>query len=150
MFSSLRSRLFVSSLLCAAIAPAMAAQIPTGVTKTPPIMASAAAPDRQALIIVPDFAGGGSVPRGAVAQSDAVAYRELLRLLGFTVTTLAIDTRPTFDLETRDFAKTIKRDGDVAVFVLGSVIGAGGKLYVPTSDLPPSARAPARIATEAL
>ena len=151
MLSSRRLALAIAVLVASLIgvATASAALFQPGATKLPPVMTSAAAPERQALILAPDFANGGT-PRGAVALSDAAAYRDLLRLLGFAVTVVAVDTRPTLDIESRTFATGVRRDGDVAVFVLGSVIGADGKLYVPAADLPAGTRAPERVATESL
>ncbi len=115
-----------------------------------PIMSSPPAPVRRALLVTPAFAGGAMTPRSALARSDASAYRDLLRLLGFSGTIVSADTRPALRAAVHAFAEAVPRDAEVAVFVLGSIVPAGGKLYVPASDLSSADRAPDRIATAGL
>ena len=114
------------------------------------VMTSPAAPSRWALIVTPSLSGGSMDARAALARSDAFAYRDLLRLLGFSGTVLAADTRPALRAAVQSFADAVPRDADVAVFVLGSIVPAGGKLYVPASDLSAADRAPDHIATVGL
>ena len=114
------------------------------------VMTSPAAPNRRALIVTPAFSGGSVNARAALARSDAFAYRDLLRLLGFSGTIVAADTRPALRAAIQSFADTVSRDAEVAVFVLGSIVPAGGKLYVPASDLSAADRAPDHIATAGL
>ncbi len=114
------------------------------------VMTSPAAPNRRALIVTPAFSGGSVNARAALARSDAVAYRDLLRLLGFSGTIIAADTRPALRAAVQSFADAVPRDAEVAVLVLGSIVPAGGKLYVPASDLSAADRASDHIATAGL
>ena len=91
----------------------------------PPVLASAAAPVRQALVIEPGAAD--PAPRTDALRRDAGAYRDLLRLLGFAVTTLSPATRPELDAGLRGFARAVEPDADVAVFVLGDMRPARGR-----------------------
>ncbi len=109
----------------------------------PPILASAAAPVRQGLVIEPGPAD--LLPRTDALRRDAGAYRDLLRLLGFAVTTLSPATRPELDASLRGFARDVQPGADVAVFVLGDMR--------PTADgmaLSPPGTAPDRIEAEGL
>ncbi len=109
----------------------------------PPVLASEAAPVRQALVIEPGPADLG--PRTDALRRDAGSYRDLLRLLGFAVTTLSPATRPELDASLRGFARGVEPGADVAVFVLGDMR--------PTADgmaLAPPGTAPDRIEAEGL
>lgn len=103
----------------------------------PAVQASAAAPLRQALIVAPGPSSPG--PFGA----DAVADRDLLRLLGFDVTMVTADTRPRLDSAIRDFADAVKRDAEVAIFVLGSSRAGDGALFLTPTAARPSPSPPA-------
>lgn len=132
-------------LTCAAViaaaltspAPAAAEDAPDAVTRHPAVLASAVAPVRQALMVVPP---ASTSPRASLLNGDMAAYRDLLRLLGFDVTVIAAGTRPDLDAGVRAFTRSIKRDGDVAVFLLGSFPPIeGGLLLTPldASSVPP-------------
>lgn len=121
-----------------ALACPAAADEPGSPVTLPPVLASAAAPVRQALVIEPGSAD--LAPRSDTLRRDAGSYRDLLRLLGFAVTTLAPATRPDLDAGLRGFARGVESGADVAVFVLGDLR--------PTADglaLAPPGTAPDRI-----
>ncbi len=139
---------FLVLISALAILP-LAAREETSLVFTP-VMTSTATPSRRALIVIPAFSGGGMTPRGALAGSDALAYRDTLRLLGFSGMVVSAITRPALRDAIRGFADSVPHDAEVAVFVLGAVIPAGGKLYVPPSDVLPSDRTPERIPTAGL
>ena len=142
-------RHFLFVLISALAILPLAARAETSIVFTP-VMTSTAAPSRRALIVIPAFSGGGMTPRGALAGSDALAYRDTLRLLGFSGMVVSAITRPALRDAIRGFADSVPHDAEVAVFVLGAVIPAGGKLYVPPSDVLPSDRTPERIPTAGL
>ncbi len=136
--------LALASLLVALALPSpVRADEPGDAVTLPPVLASAAAPVRQALIIEPGAAD--PAPRTDALRRDAGAYRDLMRLLGFAVTTLSPLTRPELDAGLRGFARRVEPGADVAIFVLGDVR--------PTADgvaLAPPGAAPANIEAESL
>lgn len=108
-----------------------------GVERFRAVGTSAAAPLRQALVVAPLPAAPG--PFGA----EAVAVRDLLRLLGFDVTAVSSDTRPALDAATRGFVDAVKPGAEVALFLLGSIRAAGASLVVTPPAAGSSAAPPA-------
>lgn len=91
---------------------------------------------RHALIIAPGALIGPTAARGAVAQTDARRYRDLLRHEGFDVTTIIGETRLGLELGVKAFAGNAA-GADVAVFVLGYARPKGDALFVfPAGDSP--------------
>ncbi len=120
--------------LLALVCPAAADEPGPSVT-LPPVLASAAALLRQALVIEPGPAD--PTPRTDALRRDAGSYRDLLRLLGFAVTTLSPATRPDLDAGLRGFARRVEPGADVAVFVLGDLRPtADGLTLAPPGTMP--------------
>ena len=70
------------------------------------VMTSPAMPSRRALIVTPAFLDDRVNARAAPARSDAFAYRDLLRLFGYSGTIVAADTRPALRVAVQDFSDT--------------------------------------------
>ncbi len=120
--------------LLALVCPAVADEPGTSIT-LPPVLASAAAPVRQALVIEPGSADPAA--RTDALRRDGGSYRDLLRLLGFAVTTLSPATRPDLDAGLRGFARDVEPGADVAVFVLGDLRPtADGLTLAPPGTMP--------------
>ena len=140
--SLLASAALAAALLAAAGSPVRSDE-PGGAATAPPVLASAAAPVRQALVVEPGAID--TAPRTDALRRDAGAYRDLLSLLGFAVTTLSPATRPELDAGLRGFARGVAPGADVAIFVLGDLRPLADGLAL----LPPGS-APERVEAESL
>ena len=135
----MRPSLLASAALAAALLAAAGSSVkanePGGAATAPPVLASAAVPLRQALVVEPDTAD--TAPRTDALRRDAAAYRDLLRLLGFAVTTLSPATRPELDAGLRGFARGVAPGADVAIFLLGDLRPlADGLALLPPGSAP--------------
>jgi len=105
-----------------------------GVQKLNPVMVSAAVPVRQALIVAASSSRSGM--RAAAADTDADEYRNLLRLLGFQVTTIGASNRPDLDSSLRAFGSEVASGSDVAIFFLGNILADSQGMFVTAADAP--------------
>ncbi len=118
--------------------------IENGTATRQPVAVSGAAPLRQALIVAP-------APGGGAMASDADSYEALLRLLGFSVTTVVSETRPELEGELRRFAAAVKPGGEVALILLGTLPAKDDQLYlIPTVPVPDLVDRSDLLATEGL
>ena len=123
-----------ATLIAACLAPlclaplCLASSATADVRRDPPIMVSAAAPNRQALIVA---------PVNSRVAADAEAYRNLLRRLGFEVETLAAESRVDLDAELRRYPASVHGGAEVLVLVLGTTLARDGDLFV--TAMPPAA-----------
>ncbi len=116
--------------------------IENGTTTRQPAAVSAAAPLRQALIVAP-------APGGGAMAFDADGYDTLLRILGFSVTTVVSETRPELEGDLRRFAAAVKPGGEVALFLLGTLPTKGDQLYlIPTVSAVDVSGRPDLLSTE--
>lgn len=122
--STLCRALLLGAALLLTTGPSRAGEASDGVRRFPPVLASRAAPVRQALIVAPAPIPGDS------SGAEAAAYRDRLRLLGFDVTVVPALPRPDLVLAFRHFAATVPPDADVAVLVLGALVPDGHSLYL--------------------
>src|SRR5947209_5550355 len=91
-------------------------------------------PGRMAILVVPGTAQDS--PHNAAAHADEEAYRTLLRNLGFDVLTIGPLSRPDLDQALREAARQAPAGGEVAVFVLGTVLSSGKDVYLMPRDAP--------------
>ena len=130
--------------LCIGVSAQSSLAIENGTTTRQPVAVSGAAPLRQALIVAP-------APGGGAMASDADSYEALLRLLGFSVTTVVSETRPELEGDLRRFAAAVKPGGEVALILLGTLPAKDDQLYlIPTVPAPDLAGRPDLLATEGL
>ena len=135
-----------AALLSVVVAAPAAADDAPGLRRFAPVLSSAVAPVRQALIAAP---GRDTSPDTERLLGDAAAYRDLLRLLGFEVSMLDVGTRPDLDSGLRDFGKSVRRDADVAVFLLGNLRPSeGGLALMPAGSAVDAQLVPERAESE--